>query len=605
MVDQEDPLVGRVVLGRFRIVRQLARGGMGLIYLARAEGGDGFVRPVVVKRVAPHLVADERMVKSFAREARIMSNLRHPSIVAVIDYGREHGDSFMVLEYVRGHHLGRWLHFVQTKRGPFPVHRALHITLAILDALQYAHTLVTADGEATPVIHRDVTPANVLVDVDGPVKLADFGIATMQSDATETSGGDLNVRGKMAYLAPELLRFEPPSPATDTYSAAVVLHELLIGHNELRGSTPETTVAKVLEHVPSRVDALRKDVPRALGLVIARALSKEPNVRFATADALASALRALRLVDAHDAAAEIAKAASADFKHPDFQALTGAEDLIALDRAWRDAVSQSITALQDSEPTADAPPSLRSPSTPPPRSGSGPQRLPSGRFAASDAISPEGADDAAAKPKPAAPAWLRIGAPLAAVAAVAAAIGATVAKVVETDDVDLGTSYVLVSGEGDPNVTTGQTDETGDAGASPVAASSADAASESTADDGGASVGVASRADTGAAGSTTPRPPRGRPTAEALSRTFARESSRIARCFAVNLTEGQDVPAVSIRFRVDGDGRVQSAEILPAAVSGTPLGRCISGIARGTHFGPIGEPITFRIPVSARRRGGG
>ena len=105
MLVQEDPLVGRVVLGRFRIVRQLARGGMGLIYLARAEGADGFVRPVVVKRVAPHLLADERMLKSFAREARIMSNLRHPGIVAVLDYGRESGDSFMVLEYVRGNHL--------------------------------------------------------------------------------------------------------------------------------------------------------------------------------------------------------------------------------------------------------------------------------------------------------------------------------------------------------------------------------------------------------------------------------------------------------------------------------------------------------------------
>lgn len=595
MEEREDPIVGRVVLGRFRVVRQLARGGMGVIYLARAEGADGFVRPVVVKRIAPHYLADEKMVKSFAREARIMSNLRHAGIVGVLDFGREGGDSFMVLEYVRGHHLGRWLHFVQTRHGPFPVQRALHIVLRVLDALQYAHTLVGPDGVPAPIIHRDVTPQNVLIDVDGPVKLADFGIAKMQTDSSDATGADLNVRGKMAYLAPELLRFEPPGPATDTYSAAVVLHELLVGHNEMRGASPEATVARVIEHVPSRVDNLRKDAPRALGLVLARALAKEPHVRFQTADQLAQALRALRLEDPHEAAAELQRAATADFREPQFMQLTGAEDLVALDRAWREAVSVSLSVAAESEPTADAP-GLGPSSSPPPRSASGAIRRPSGAMLAPELL-PDGDGVGVMAAPRRIPTWLRIGAPLAAVAAVAGAVGATVAVLVESGTPENGPSYVLVSG--DVEAVSGTPAILEDAGA-PSVVEPADAG-PGTVD---AAAGSPGAVQPDAGGRVGPSPVnRPRPTAEALSRTFARQRSIIARCIQTHVPHDEPVPELSVRFQVDASGHVQSAELLPAALGGSPLGQCVLGIARRTSFGPIGEPITFRIPVSARRRG--
>src|SRR5947209_14846010 len=180
-----DELIGRVVLGRYRIVRMLAQGGMGVIYLARSEGAAGFVRPIVVKRILSDLISDESIVNHFKREARIMSNLRHPGIVSVIDFGQEARSYLMVLDYVHGFHAGRWQKFVRTTRGPFPAELAVQIVLAVLDALHYAHTLADADGRVLGIVHRDVSPSNVLLEVDGHVKLADFGIARMQTESTD------------------------------------------------------------------------------------------------------------------------------------------------------------------------------------------------------------------------------------------------------------------------------------------------------------------------------------------------------------------------------------------------------------------------------------
>ena len=151
---------GRVVLGRYRVVAPLARGGMGIIYLGRLEGAAGFSKAVVIKTVIPD-AKDARAAQLFAREARIVSNLEHPSIVGVLDFGEVDGEYIMVLEYVHGFHLGNWWRNVKDARGSMPVAHAVEVMLPVLDALDFAHRMKRADGTPLDIVHRDISPANI------------------------------------------------------------------------------------------------------------------------------------------------------------------------------------------------------------------------------------------------------------------------------------------------------------------------------------------------------------------------------------------------------------------------------------------------------------
>lgn len=239
-----DDFLGRVVLGRYRIVHNLAKGGMGVIYLARSEGAAGFAKPVVVKRIITQYVDDDGVVQMFKREARIMSNMRHPGVVSVLDFGHEDGAYLMVLEYVHGYHAGRWRRFVQTRGDNFPTEFAVQIVICVLDALHYAHTLIGPDGKPLRIIHRDVSPSNVLIDVDGHVKLADFGIARA-TDLTSLTASTAML-GTPAYMAPE----GDASVQADLYATGVVLYEMLTGHPPFEGATAQEIFRKHLQEPP-------------------------------------------------------------------------------------------------------------------------------------------------------------------------------------------------------------------------------------------------------------------------------------------------------------------------------------------------------------------
>ena len=250
--------------------------------------------PVVVKRVLSAFADNESIVGMFKREARIMSNLRHPGIVSVLDFGRDGADYLLVLEYVHGFHVGRWARWLRGRGERFPVGRAVQVVLQTLDALEYAHAVRDADDRPLEVVHRDVSPSNVLIDVDGHVKLADFGVARMYGEQTEWQSGQgrtTTVKGKFPYLAPELFAGATPRAASDVYAAAVVLDELLRGRNVFNAENPQLTIARVIQHAPERLDVFRDDVPSALAAVLSRALSKAPTERLASAGDLAAALR--------------------------------------------------------------------------------------------------------------------------------------------------------------------------------------------------------------------------------------------------------------------------------------------------------------------------
>src|SRR5262245_24696603 len=213
-------MTGTLVLGRYRVVSPLARGGMGIVFLARTEGAAGFSRPVVIKRVVPDLAGDEAAAQSFAREARILSNLQHPNIVNVIDFDEEDGAYVMVLEYVHGYNVGQWQRYLLDTGRKMPIDYAIYITTRVLDALHYAHTFTRADGTPMQIVHRDVSPGNILLDTQGNVKLLDFGIARA-NEGGEYKTRDGYFKGKLTYAAPEIYEGTAASPQSDVYSAGV------------------------------------------------------------------------------------------------------------------------------------------------------------------------------------------------------------------------------------------------------------------------------------------------------------------------------------------------------------------------------------------------
>ena len=278
-----DDMLGRMVLGRYRIVRALARGGMGMIYLGRVEGAAGFAKPVVVKTVIPHLSADSHMGAMLIREARILSNLQHPNIVAVLDFGQV-GDAYvMVLEYVHGYHLGQWVRYLSAKERRLDVDHAVHIATHVLDALHYAHRIKRPDGIGLGIVHRDVSPANILIDIQGQVKLHDFGIARMHEESAEYKTQEGTFKGTLPFAAPETIQGVPASPSSDVYSCGVVLYQMLAGKNPFKGAQANETLHRVLTLNAPPLSAVREDVPPEIDEAVAKALAKTPEERFASA----------------------------------------------------------------------------------------------------------------------------------------------------------------------------------------------------------------------------------------------------------------------------------------------------------------------------------
>lgn len=587
-----DAMVGRVVLGRYRILRHLADGGMGSIYLARSEGAGGFVRPVVVKCVLPSHIGDDKMVALFAREARIMSNLRHPGIVSVIDFAQDDDMHIMVMDYVHGFHLGRWQKFIKRARGDFPAEIALHIMVNVLRALHYAHTLKAPDGTMLHIVHRDVTPSNVLLDVEGHVKLADFGIAQMSTDRTEV--GNRAIKGKFPYLAPEILENADPSPATDVYSAGVTLHELLVGRNEFTASGIPAIVSRVLKHEPTPVDKVRPDVSAALAPVVAKALAKKPDERFQSASAFAEALSSVRRLTEDEAARQLAELATSDFRDARMAKMLAVPELMELESDWttphsdiHDLTDPDLGAAEKVTAGYEDTASGAEPDEPGYAQYTPRQRTPAETIDRTIAESPAAlvkkpgsTTGVVAKGKSRTGLYLAIGGGLA-LAAIGAVAVAALLKSSGDNAKGNEPAYVVVSDRKDPPATSA------DAAPSPLPAATSDAAPAVVKKD------------------PPPKKPPKKPlktSAARLTRAFGKQKGKISACFKKHTQDLQGAPEMSIRFKVDLNGKVTSAEILPAAIRATSLGSCLQSVAKSTRFGKQSKAVTFRVPIKARRK---
>ena len=269
-------------LGRYQLLGRLGAGGMAEVFVARAGELPGMQSLVAIKRILPHLAEDEAFVALFRREAQISLRLRHRAIARVVEVGRAASAWFLAMELVPGESLAHLLR-AERERGVAVDPRAVAwVGAEIASALHHAHTL-TDNGAALPVIHRDVSPQNILLGFDGTAKLIDFGVARCAhlSDATRTG----TVRGKLAYASPEQLGARPLDGRSDLFSLAVVLHEWLAGAPLFACDNDAATVQAVqAAEIPP--------LPRAprLGAVLARALARDPAQRFPDGEALADAL---------------------------------------------------------------------------------------------------------------------------------------------------------------------------------------------------------------------------------------------------------------------------------------------------------------------------
>ncbi len=293
------------VVDRYELYGELAAGGMATVYLGRMTGGSGFARPVAIKRLHAHLVADPDLALLLREEARLTQRIRHPNVVATVDVVAAERELLLVMEYVHGETLARLLRACKEASETCPPAVAARIVHEVLLGLHAAHESTDAGGKRLSIVHRDVSPQNVIVGADGIARLLDFGIAKAFDSVSHTREGQL--KGKVPYMAPELLRFQPATPQTDIWAAAVVLWETLCARRLFRGESEMSIWGKVVEGaIPAPAEVL--GAPSPLDDVVLKGLSRDVNVRYPTALAMAHGIeRASRLASPTEVAAWVAK----------------------------------------------------------------------------------------------------------------------------------------------------------------------------------------------------------------------------------------------------------------------------------------------------------
>jgi serine/threonine protein kinase len=261
-------------LDKHEIIRPLATGGMAQLFLAWQYGAGGVKRRVVVKRIHRHLVGEPEFVEMFLNEARIAAGLSHPNIVHIYDVVETNaGDTVLVMEYVNGVSVHALLRAARQNGLTLPLGFAVHIAIAVAEALEYAYAAAGADGVPLRIVHRDVSPSNVLVSVEGRIKLVDFGIAKALANASVTKAG--HVKGKYRYMAPEQLKGEPLDARTDLFALGAMLYEMTTGSRAFAGSSDAEIITALLTcevEPPSRRVA---DYPPELERIVLRCLSRE------------------------------------------------------------------------------------------------------------------------------------------------------------------------------------------------------------------------------------------------------------------------------------------------------------------------------------------
>jgi serine/threonine protein kinase len=270
-----------VQVGRYRFLDRLAVGGMAEVFVAVAQGSEGFEKPVVIKRLLPELARQPRFQQMFLDEARIMLNLQHGNIVQILDMGRMEGVPFLTLEYVHGKDLRTILHRARDCDTKIPHALCAHIVEEVCRALDYAHRKTDEEGKPLHIVHRDVNPANILVSHEGEVKVSDFGLAKARDNLEQSDSGV--IKGKLSYVSPEQAFGEDVDNRSDIFSLGTTLYEITCGRRPFEAETDVQVVMKVREVSFPRPSEVVPDFNPDLEAIILKAMRKERAERYQTA----------------------------------------------------------------------------------------------------------------------------------------------------------------------------------------------------------------------------------------------------------------------------------------------------------------------------------
>ncbi len=270
-------------LGKYSLTRHLATGGMAEIWLAEQAGPGGFNKELVIKRILPHFAEDKTFATMFLDEARLAAQLSHPKIAQIYELGELDGQYFIAMEYIQGIDLDVMLQIVVDAGEFIPLGVVCKVVMDLLEALDYAHDYTDRDGQPFNLVHRDVSPHNVLVSNDGIVKLCDFGVAKAKANQTKTQPGA--VKGKFAYMAPEQIQnADDLDRRADIFAAGVMFYELLTGVKPFGDEL--AAINNIITSPHPAVSSKRADVPDALSAIIDKALQKNRNDRYPDAHAM-------------------------------------------------------------------------------------------------------------------------------------------------------------------------------------------------------------------------------------------------------------------------------------------------------------------------------
>jgi serine/threonine protein kinase len=299
-------------MGPYLLEKKVAHGGMAELFVAGYERQDGFRKTVAVKRVLPHLAANSDFVNMFIREARLAALLQHPNVVQVIDFGKIQNVYFIAMEYVRGKNLGEVMSYL--KEG-MTVDQAVFIASQVAMGLEYSHSKKDdKSGEALNIVHRDISPQNILISFQGEVKISDFGISKTSSEPSLTHSGV--IKGKLAYLSPEQALGQTVDHQADLYALGIVFYEILSGKRLYKFTSDIEAIRSIPEREIPPIKECRQDIPDELNRIVMKCLEKDKRFRYQNAGELLQDLAALR----QGLSARYDRVSLSDFMRKHFQA---------------------------------------------------------------------------------------------------------------------------------------------------------------------------------------------------------------------------------------------------------------------------------------------
>ncbi len=267
--------------GKYSLLNRIAVGGMAEVFLARQEGLEGFEKTICIKRIRPHLSSQPNFVQMFLNEAKLAAQLNHPNIVQIYDLGRVNDSYFIAMEYISGRDMSRIIPKAEKAGISFPMIYAMRIASNVCEGLYFAHTKGDAYGNPLNIVHRDITPENILVSFSGTVKIVDFGIAKANTQLEQTRAGE--IKGKLSYMSPEQCMGHQLDARSDIFSFGSVIYEWVTGYKLFTGENEMAILKSIIDGKIYPPSYFKEDVPEAVERILMKALDKDKNKRYQSA----------------------------------------------------------------------------------------------------------------------------------------------------------------------------------------------------------------------------------------------------------------------------------------------------------------------------------